>query len=114
MVVAPGLGFSFDAKSLNDVTIPIQLWAAIIDQNAPVDTNSTIIKNALPRKPDYQLVQAAGHFSFMPPCNPKLEQINPRVWEMVCVDDLSFDREAFHKKFNQDIIAFFNESLLDN
>ncbi|MEH6633144.1 MAG: dienelactone hydrolase family protein [Halopseudomonas aestusnigri] len=112
VVVAPGLGFAFDKKALESVTVPLQLWAGSKDQNVPPLTNSDIILAGLPIKPDYRLVENAGHFAFLPPCNPLLEEANPKVWKMVCLDDPSFSRHSFNKEFNKEVISFFDNNLL--
>ena len=112
VVVAPGLGFAFDKEALEHVTLPLQLWAGAKDQNVPPLTNSDIVLASLPVKPDYRLVENAGHFAFLPPCNPLLEQVNPKIWKMVCLDDPAFNRHNFNKEFNKEIISFFDNNLL--
>ncbi len=52
-----------------------------------------------------------GHFAFMPPRNPKLETVLPKVWAMICVDAPGFDRAGFHRRFNKEITAFFSREL---
>ncbi|WP_419901989.1 alpha/beta hydrolase family protein [Kiloniella sp.] len=111
VVVAPGLGFAFDKKGLENVTAPIQLWAGSKDLNVPTMTNTNIILKGIPIKPEYHLINKAGHFAFLPPCNPLLEEANPRVWKMVCLDDPAFNRHSFHKEFNKEITAFYNKTL---
>ncbi|HKL69392.1 hypothetical protein, partial [Salibaculum sp.] len=57
------------------------------------------------------VIEAAGHFAFRPPCPRALEQANPRVWEMACVDAPGFDREAFQERFNRSVVAFLATHL---
>ncbi|MCZ4282525.1 dienelactone hydrolase family protein [Kiloniella laminariae] len=111
VVVAPGLGFAFNKQALKQITIPVQLWAAANDKNVPYKSNTAIVRQSLPQEPDYHQVENAGHFAFLPPCNPRLKGANPEVWNMVCVDDPSFDRTMFHLIFNQKVLDFFNKSL---
>ncbi|WP_020593940.1 alpha/beta hydrolase family protein [Kiloniella laminariae] len=111
VVVAPGLGFAFNKQALKQVTIPVQLWAAAEDKNVPYKSNTAIVRRSLPLEPEYHQIENAGHFAFLPPCNPRLKEINPRIWNMVCVDNIAFDRAEFHLRFNQEVLDFFNKSL---
>jgi predicted dienelactone hydrolase len=52
------------------------------------------------------VVPNAGHFAFLRPCPPTLAKENPTLAE-VRVDAPGFDRAAFHKQFNADILGFF-------
>ena len=111
VIAAAGFGFAFDAKALAAVTVPIQLWAASQDERVPYASNTEIIRQALPRPPEFHMVQGAGHFAFLPPCNPELEAALPEIWKMVCVDPPGFDRAAFHSQFNAAVIEFFGKNL---
>ncbi len=111
VVAAPGFGFAFDEKSLTQVSIPVQLWSGSEDQSVPTETNAAAVGNALPIKPEIRIVEGAGHFAFLTPCNPLLEDAQPKVWQMVCVDKPGFDRAAFHTWFNKDVIAFFDNAF---
>ncbi len=111
VVIAPGFGFAFDQASLEKVTLPLQLWSGAKDLNVPTKTNADVIFQSLPKPAEYHLIKDAGHFAFLSPCNPALQQQNPRVWNMVCVDAPTFDREEFQKEFNKEVIRFFNKNL---
>ena len=113
VVVAPGLGFAFGGQALARVTVPVQLWGASNDRNVPYASNTAIVRRALPTAPEFHEVKGAGHFAFLPPCNPKLEAAAPKVWAMVCVDASGFDRAAFHRQFNRDVATFFSRSLAE-
>ena len=82
-----------------------------LDARVPHDSNGRVIANALHGETDVEIVEGAGHFSFLPPCKPELESVNPRIWEMICVDDGDFDRAAFHRYLNTEVIAFFDRVL---
>ncbi len=110
-VAAPGFGFAFDHAGLQAVTIPVQIWSGSVDDRVPHQTNGLHIAQSLPGGADTHVVADAGHFAFMAPCNPRLEEINPRIWDMVCVDADGFDRAAFHRSFNDTLIAFFDAAL---
>ncbi|MGF6226716.1 putative dienelactone hydrolase [Inquilinus ginsengisoli] len=111
VIAAPGLGFAFDKAGLASVTVPIQLWNGIEDDRVPVATNAEVVRQALPTPPDFHLVDGAGHFAFLQPCPPKLKELEPETWAMVCVDAPGFDRPAFHRQLNGDIAAFFRAQL---
>ncbi|WP_179187916.1 alpha/beta hydrolase family protein [Kiloniella majae] len=111
VVIAPGFGFAFDQSALKKVTLPLQLWSGTNDLNVPTKTNADQIFKSLPKAAEYHLVEDAGHFAFLSPCNPLLEKHNPKVWNMVCVDAPTFNREEFQEKFNEKVIKFFNKNL---
>jgi predicted dienelactone hydrolase len=111
VLAAVGFGFAFDERGLAQVAVPIQLWAASEDRNVPYASNTEIVRRSLPMPPDFHMVEGAGHFAFLPPCNPALETALPKVWAMVCVDPPGFDRAAFHRAFNSEIVNFFKKQL---
>lgn len=111
VIAAPGLGFAFDKAGLASVTVPVQLWNGVEDDRVPVATNAEVVRQALPTPPDLHLVDGAGHFAFLQPCPPKLKELEPETWAMVCVDPPGFDRAAFHRQLNDDVTAFFRANL---
>jgi predicted dienelactone hydrolase len=111
VLAAVGLGFAFDKEGLAGVEIPVQLWTAAEDRNAPEAANADPIRAGLPNAPEFHRVEGASHFAFRPPCDPKLEAAEPKIWAMICVDAPGFDRAAFHRSFNAAVIAFFRRAL---
>ncbi len=111
VLASVGFGFAFDAKGLARVTVPVQLWAASDDRNAPNESNTENVRRALAGVPDFRMVEGAGHYAFLPPCNPRLQTALPKIWAMVCVDPPGFDRAAFHRAFNGDVVEFFRKQL---
>jgi hypothetical protein len=65
------------------------------------------IYSRLPSPPEYRLVTSAIHFSFLPPCSAAESQQFPRI----CTDAPGFDRAAFHKGFEREVIAFLRKHL---
>ena len=61
----------------------------------------------LAKRPEYHLVPNAGHFDFLPPCNPAMTASNPDL----CVSRPGFDRAAFHTQFNREVVRFFRQTL---
>lgn len=111
VLAAPGLGFAFDKAALAAIAVPVQLWSGAGDEKVPDATNAEIIRAALPQPPDFHRVEGAGHYAFMAPCNPALQALEPEIWAMACVDAPGFDRAAFQRQFNGDVIAFFRAQL---
>jgi predicted dienelactone hydrolase len=69
--------------------------------------NSGVVLKTLPNPADLHTVQDAGHMTFLAPCSDALRQ----VAAFICTDAPGFDRVAFHKQFNQDVVAFFSRTL---
>ncbi|MFK7859981.1 MAG: alpha/beta hydrolase family protein [Granulosicoccus sp.] len=111
-IAAPGFGFAFDSESVQAVKIPVQIWSGSLDMRVPHGTNGRLVANALNGETDVEIVEGAGHFSFLQPCKPGLESENQSIWEMICVDDVAFDRAAFHKYLNARVIEFFDTMLV--
>ncbi len=110
-IAAPGLGFAFGRDGLADVSVPVQSWSGSLDDRVPHGTTGAPLAKRLPGRAEVQVVDQAGHFAFLTPCNPALEDANPRIWNRICVDTPGFDRTAFHDIMNAGIIAFFDRTL---
>ncbi|MBV1789298.1 dienelactone hydrolase family protein [Marinobacterium sp. D7] len=111
VVAAPGLAFAFDSEGLEGIGVPVQIWSGERDLRVPDLSNGGPLAENLPPGADLRRVANAGHFAFMVPCNPRLKEINPRIWQMVCIDNEGFDRAAFHTELNREIRDFFDRSL---
>ncbi len=109
VVIAPALGFAYNKAGLEGVNIPLQIWSAEFDTRVPDISNARVIQSLLPQAPDYQFVKKAGHYVFLQPCDPRLEEVNPNLWSTICVDAEGFDRLEFQAKFNQKVIQFFRK-----
>ena len=108
---APGLGFAFDTAALAGVGAPVQLWFGALDERVPYETNGRHLIDSLPNEPELHIVEGAGHFSFLSPCDPALETANPRIWTLVCTDADGFDRDAFQATLNAALVGFFDRTL---
>jgi len=104
IVAAPGIGFAFEPGGLAKVKVPVQLWSGSADETVPYATNTAIVRRLLPRAPEFHNVEDAVHLSFLAPCTPGTPPF-------LCQDKPGFDRVAFHKEFNQSIVAFFRSRL---
>lgn len=107
VLAAPGFGFSFSEDSLREVRIPVQLWQAEKDQILPSPYHVEPLRDRLPGTPEYHLVANAQHFDFLAPCTPELSAAYPEL----CSSNPGFDRPAFKRAFNRDVVRFFQEKL---
>lgn len=107
VLAAPGLGMAFTEASFEHATVPVQVWAGEADVNTPLASNAAAIAAFLPNSPSVNTVPGAGHFSFLAPCTAIGSVLAP----MLCSDSNGFDRAAFHREFNADVIAFFDDNL---
>jgi predicted dienelactone hydrolase len=107
VIAAPAVGYAFSPQGLSGVKAPIQLWRGDSDEILPHPRHAQNVHDALPVKPEYHVVPNAGHFAFLAPCNPALERIAPEI----CRDLAGFDRTAFHREFNRDVVEFFRAKL---
>jgi len=99
----------FPVESLRGVRAPIQLWSSDPQLGSSFVSGccSIGINGRLPAPPEYHLVTNAIHFSFLPPCSATESEQFPRI----CTDAPGFDRAAFHKDFEKEIIAFLRKHL---
>ncbi len=107
VIAALAIGFTFDAAALSKIDVPVQLWRAEEDMVVPHPWYAENVRVSLPRKPDYHVVPRAGHFDFLAPCTDKLATVAPQI----CASQEGFDRAAFHRRFNADVIAYFKKVL---
>lgn len=107
VVAAPAVGFLFERGGLVRVSVPVQLWRAENDQQAPDGWNSAVVRRELPRSPEQHVVPNVDHFVFAAPCSEALAKAAPAL----CQDASGFERKAFHEKFNQAVVTFFSREL---
>jgi predicted dienelactone hydrolase len=65
------------------------------------------VDRGLPAAHEYHVVPNSAHFAFLTPCPPVLAKVRPEL----CTDAPGFDRVAFHKQFDADVLAFFRTDL---
>ena len=107
VIAVPALGFTFGKAGLRDVRIPVQLWRAGRDTTLPHPYYAQAVRDALPRSPEYHVVEGADHNDFLAPCSPMLAKMVPGI----CQEIGAFDRSAFHVEFNRDVVVFFKRQL---
>jgi predicted dienelactone hydrolase len=57
---------------------------------------------------EYHVVPNSTHWAFLFICPPAVAKAAPEI----CTDASGFDRAAFHKQFNADVLAFFRTNLV--
>jgi predicted dienelactone hydrolase len=108
VIAAPAIGFAFAPDRLKEVAIPIELWRAANDEVLLHPYHAQAVYDALPTKPDYHVIENAGHYAFLAPCSPRAAKAVPEI----CTDRPGFDRVAFHRELNGEIVAFFRRNLV--
>ncbi|WP_240980044.1 alpha/beta hydrolase family protein [Ramlibacter agri] len=106
-VIADPFGLFFVDESFRDVRVPILLWRSEFGGDGVSPGDVAAIDAALPGKPELHTVAGAGHFAFLPPCPAAMRQDAPEI----CSDAAGFDREAFHKVLNAQVVEFFRRNL---
>jgi len=107
---APGFGYAFDREALSKVHVPILLYRPSEDDLVPNPWGAERIAQFLPTRPEYHVLEGAGHFVFFAPC-PWMLSLMAR---QVCTDPAGIDRVEVHKRLNAEMIAFFRRSLTPN
>jgi len=107
VIAAPALGFSFTDASLASVHIPVQLWQAAGDEILPAPYNVEPIRDRLGARPEYHRVDGAMHYDFLTPCSPGMAAELPDL----CRSAPGFDRAAFHRDLNAEVVRFFEGAL---
>lgn len=106
-VIADPLAIFFTAQSFRDVRVPIQLWASEQGGDGVTPESVAAVSRELPEKVEFHVVPNSQHFSFLPPCSEALAKRVPEI----CSDQRGFDRAAFHREMDAQILAFFREHL---
>lgn len=110
-VLADPPGMWLAPHGLASVKVPIQLWASetggrgLPNIAVGLPEGVAAIDKNLPEQHEYHVVRNAGHFAFML-CGPSIKAI-PEF----CMDAPGFDRVAFHKRFNADVVRFFRAQM---
>ncbi len=107
VIAAPAFGFAFGRTGLRGIRVPIQLWRAANDRHQPNPYYDEAVRADLPSPPEYHVVKQAGHYDFLPPCDARLSQSRPDI----CRSLPAFDRKAFHRRFNAEVVRFFQAKL---
>jgi predicted dienelactone hydrolase len=106
-VIADPLAVMFTADSFSAVKVPVQLWESERGGDGVSPESVAAVNSNLPKQHEYHIVPNAAHFAFLTPCSPTLATKRPEL----CTDGPSFDRAAFHKQFDADVVTFLRTHL---
>jgi predicted dienelactone hydrolase len=110
VLLAPGrtLDAFGQAGSLEQVKAPVLMYSAEGEDRRPYEQLDLARAGyAQPRQFEHRLVANAGHYSFL---SPFPEALRHRVGPAAS-DPEGFDREAFHRKLNQEVEYFMRRTL---
>lgn len=107
VLVSPGWAFAFDPASLGKIKIPVELWGGSEDHVVPFESNVGYLRKYLPDVVAVHEVKDARHYSFLRPCSEALRALKSDI----CSDQPGFDRAAFQKSLNQELVRFFRSEL---
>lgn len=99
----------FTPESFKQIITPIQLWASELGGDGITLQSVQSIRDLLPQTPEFHLVPNASHFAFIAPCSLQQARQVPEI----CADPPNFNRLTFHSQFNEQIVRFFNQTLLN-
>jgi predicted dienelactone hydrolase len=100
----------FTQANLAEIKIPLQIWRSELGGHGADPGGTARVAAALPGHPEIHTVPAA-HFAFLAPCSAELAVAVPRI----CADTPpDFDRAAFHREFDAEVVRFFSEHLAGN
>lgn len=103
VIMAPGYGFMFSRKTLQEVTRPLLIYRAANDSAIRHPFSEEWIAENLGRKPEYHVVPGE-HLTFLSPCAPD-------TTADVCRDPPGVDRRAVHGEINAGMLDFFERTL---
>ncbi|MBS0448409.1 MAG: dienelactone hydrolase [Proteobacteria bacterium] len=107
IVIADPLSFFPTRDSLKDVKVPLQLWSSERGGDGVSPEDVAAVARDLPVRPDFHRVPGTAHFAFLTPCPPVLTKEIPQI----CVDDGGFDRVAFHRRLDAEVVDFLRAHL---
>lgn len=105
--ISDPLSVFFTKTSFDQVRVPIQLWRSEHGGDRVTPESLAVLARELPGKVDVRMVPNARHFSFLPPCPDELAASAHDI----CTEPSNFDRAAFHKEFNGQVLDFFRHAL---
>src|SRR5205085_1025913 len=106
-VIADPLSIFFTTTSFDNVRVPIQLWRSEQGGDGVTPDSVAAVADELPVRTAVRTVPNARHFAFLPPCPDEVAQTAKEI----CTDRPGFDREAFHREFNAQVLEFFRHAL---
>jgi predicted dienelactone hydrolase len=106
-VIADPLTVLATAESFAAVRVPVQLWGSERGGDGVLPESVVAVDKNLPARHEYHVVPNSGHFAFLAPCPPVVAKARPEL----CMDAPGFDRVAFHKDLDAEVLAFLRKHL---
>ena len=107
IALAPVSGGLFPANSLNDISVPVQIFRAERDMILRHPFHSTEIRDNLPQGCDFHITEKAGHFSYL---SPVRDEMKAQLGELAN-DAPGFDRMGEHHKMHTLMLNFLQKAL---
>jgi predicted dienelactone hydrolase len=106
VILAP-IGAVFGPGALDGVKIPLRLYRAERDGVLRYPWHADRVHQLMRRPHEYVVVPNSGHMAFIAPFPRHLRALVGAAAR----DPLGFDRGAFHRRLNVEIVAFFRRAL---
>jgi predicted dienelactone hydrolase len=106
-VIADPLAIMFSHASFAAIRVPVQLWQSQRGGDGVLPEHVAAVDKNLPAPHEYHVVPNSSHFALLTPCPPAVAQARPEL----CTDAPGFDRVAFHKEFDAEVLAFLRRHL---
>ncbi|MBT9459901.1 MAG: alpha/beta hydrolase [Burkholderiaceae bacterium] len=106
LVLAPVMGALMSAESLTAIRVPLHLIASEADDQAPPSVTAQRVAAAVPGA-TVHVLQGAGHYSFLSPCN----EFGRQQAAPICSDPPDQPRERLHRQLQAEALDFFARAL---
>ena len=106
-VIVDPVASVFSHDGLKPVSVPIMLWSSARGGDGITPQAIDMLRSIMPKPPLFRVAANATHFGFLAPCSEPMRQQAP----VICTDTPDFDRAAFHKTFNSEVVSFFKSTL---
>lgn len=106
-VIADPVSFFPDKSSLQQANAAIQLWSSEHGGMGVRPEDVASVRMNLPGTSEFHRAVNSGHLSFQFPCSQEVA----KAMSFVCADPEGFDRAAFHRELNAQVLEFFRSTL---
>jgi predicted dienelactone hydrolase len=105
--IAPAVARAFTPRSLQQISIPVEIVAGASDQIAPPAENAAFFAKNITEAQLTILNGGVGHYTFLEVCT----DAGKKQWPQLCVDNPGVDRQAIHTETGQMAADFFDREL---
>ncbi len=107
-VMAPALGYLFDLKSLQAISIPVHIVASEGDNITPLESSANILTGKIKKVAFTLIPGAANHYVFL---NEVTKGGKLMLDKSLAFDPPGIDRSRIHEDIGQSAVTFFNYHL---